>query len=377
MLAEGRLSLEIAWNGQQVGAAAIRSTRPLDASRLLEGRFAGQAVATVPLLFSICGRAQAVATATARAAAAGRVAGAALMAQRRRMVAAECLQEHLWRFLLDLPVLLGEAPQRDEFLAVRRRCAEVAGKAAAGPRWWDEGAAGDAGWRALAKDTDGFVARSLFGMPCAEWLGMAEEGFDAWLNQGATPTAHLLGRLGQVGAGGSPVGFLPRAEKLLRGLAPALERSGDFVRAPLWNGAPAETGALARQASQARPRAASGSPVVARLRARLVELARLPGWLHEPPGDWVSSTMPRLGRGLAAVETARGTLVHDVALDGDKVARWRILAPTEWNFHPDGAFAKGLVGYRAQDEAEVRRAAALLAYALDPCVAYGIQVTHA
>ena len=59
------------------------------------------------------------------------------------------------------------------------------------------------------------------------------------------------------------------------------------------------------------------------------------------------------------------------------LARYRIVAPTEWNFHPRGAFSRGLAGIPARNEEEVRRAAALLAHALDPCVAYDLRVKHA
>jgi Ni,Fe-hydrogenase I large subunit len=83
------------------------------------------------------------------------------------------------------------------------------------------------------------------------------------------------------------------------------------------------------------------------------------------------------GAGLAAVETARGVLIHWALMDGGQVARYRIVAPTEWNFHPQGAFVRGLAGIPARDEDEVRQAAALLAHALDPCVAYDLKVKHA
>ena len=83
------------------------------------------------------------------------------------------------------------------------------------------------------------------------------------------------------------------------------------------------------------------------------------------------------GIGIAAVETARGTLIHRAALDGERVAHYRIVAPTEWNFHPRGAFPRGLADMPARNEGEVRQAAALLAHALDPCVAYETRIVDA
>lgn len=387
MIAEGRLSLEIGWNGKQVTGTAIRSTRPLQASRLLEGKPAAQAIETVPLLFSVCGRAQTVAAAAACAAAQGKTTGPAAARLRERMVAAECLQEYLWRLLLDLPPLLGEAPQLDDFVLLRRGFAAMTGTLAAMPRWWEEETDDEAGWNGLAAEAEAFLARVVFGMPCADWLDLEGEAFAAWLKGGATPTAQLLARLSQMESGRSTVTLLPPADAMLRALAPLLETAEDFPARPLWQGAPAETGALARQAMHPRLRGL-GHTVGARVLARLVELASLPARLRageQSAEPWVRATTLRPGVGFSAVETARGTLVHGVALadgkgklaDAASVARWRIVAPTEWNFHPQGAFAQGLAGAAARSEDEVRRAAALLAHALDPCVAYEVLVKHA
>ena len=68
---------------------------------------------------------------------------------------------------------------------------------------------------------------------------------------------------------------------------------------------------------------------------------------------------------------------HQVTLAGDHVADYRIVAPTEWNFHPQGAFVRGLLGCPAKSETEARGAAGLLAHALDPCVAYEVSVARA
>ncbi|MDP2325218.1 MAG: nickel-dependent hydrogenase large subunit, partial [Gammaproteobacteria bacterium] len=65
-------------------------------------------------------------------------------------------------------------------------------------------------------------------------------------------------------------------------------------------------------------------------------------------------------------EMARGLLLHWVQLDGDgAVQDYRVLAPTEWNFHPDGALARAVAALTPSDS----EAAHLLAAAYDPCVA--------
>jgi Ni,Fe-hydrogenase I large subunit len=62
--------------------------------------------------------------------------------------------------------------------------------------------------------------------------------------------------------------------------------------------------------------------------------------------------------------------VHRVELEHDCVRRYQILAPTEWNFHPDGVAARGLKTLTAPDAVSLRRQAAMLISAVDPCVGY-------
>ena len=59
-------------------------------------------------------------------------------------------------------------------------------------------------------------------------------------------------------------------------------------------------------------------------------------------GPPLSGTSLADGVGLGQVQAARGLLVHRVAIRAGRVADYRILAPTEWNFHPQGAAALGL-----------------------------------
>ena len=81
------------------------------------------------------------------------------------------------------------------------------------------------------------------------------------------------------------------------------------------------------------------------------------------------------GTGLAQVQAARGLLVHRLTLELGRLTDYRILAPTEWNFHPQGAAALGLATLPATDEATLRRLAGLFITALDPCVAYDISIS--
>jgi Ni,Fe-hydrogenase I large subunit len=157
----------------------------------------------------------------------------------------------------------------------------------------------------------------------------------------------------------------------LPGLAAALDADPGWTRHPTWQGAPAETGALARLQAHPLPAALmrrSGSRVTARFVARLLELALL---LTGRSRAAVGALPLPGGGGLAWVENARGLLVHQVRLEAGRIGRvgpYRIVAPTEWNFHPDGALALALVGAPADDRDTLTQRTRRLVDSLDPCV---------
>lgn len=393
MIAEGGLSFEVAWDGRQITGAGIASSRPILACRVLEGKPPAEAVACVPLLFSICGRSQTVAAAAALEAAEDRTMPAAVARLRQLALAAECAQEHLWRFLIDLPQLLGGPALSARFLPLRRRFDDLRARTAQNAAWWCEGGGPRdlRAWRVLADELSDFLGNELLGMAPERFLELADEDdIAAWLRAGRGLAAPLLARLRDATPRRDErhdlaLLTLPSAAALANGMAAAIAGGDGFAAAPLLDGAPAECGALAREArapAVAAMLARRGRSAGLRVFARLLELARLAGRMRElgdglDGASWLRAARDAAGAGLAAVETARGVLIHRVELEVGRVRRYRIVAPTEWNFHPQGAFVRGLAGIPARDEGEVRQAAALLAHALDPCVAYALRVRHA
>ena len=111
-----------------------------------------------------------------------------------------------------------------------------------------------------------------------------------------------------------------------------------------------------------------------RLAARVADVAHLAA----PHGeDWLALGALGVGpsEGLAWCEMARGLLVHWVRLDGAgdaaaHVAAVHVLAPTEWNFHPCGAFAR-LLSDLPRQVAPAR--VQLLGAAFDPCVSLAVE----
>lgn len=305
----GCIRVGLSIDGERVARIEVSSDRPR-ASAALVGRKADEAVRLVPLLFALCGKAQGRAAELALAAA----RGASTEPRLDNPIAAEAMREHLWRWLLDLPSLLGAAPMKEEF--------------AAGVGW-------------IAQERRDRLAELLADPRLAD-LERALEVADSVLDS----TALLL------------PGFPAQAS--LRHW-PRLDAS--FSRQPCWQGGAAETGALARCG------ASSGPALAMRWRARREELADWAQGRARIGGAGTASSAPVTpGVGRALVETARGLLMHEIALDGDRVGSYVIVAPTEWNFHPQGPLVRWLTGCDATDRAVLKGRVALAVATLDPCV---------
>lgn len=355
----GRLTLR---PGAPLGHS-LHSSRPDLVPRLSAGRPAAQLPALLGSVFSLCGHAQRWTAERAVQAALGRVTApepAALQAHRLAT-----LREQLLRISHDWPRLLPGAPAQAPAALQLRAC----------PLWREDLAPAD----------------RLAALPAwlqQKWLGMAPE---AWLQ--AWARAPAAWPLDWVARAGGPVAALLRSQveatRALRADGPALQllnqpgitlpllarqmagRPG-FCSLPDWQGEVPDTGPWAREAAQPRQPARTAWD---RLVARLTEVLQLAA----PGGEaWLASGALSLGpgEGLAWTEMARGLLVHRVQLDGPagdapRVADCRVLAPTEWNGHPQGVLARALAALppgpaSAED-------AARLAVAFDPCVPFVVQ----
>jgi uptake hydrogenase large subunit len=392
------------------GGAKVRisSSRRLDACRLLIGRPALEAPRLASVIFGVCGMAQGAASVSAIEDALGCEAAEEVRLAREVIVMAETVREHVLRVVLDWSRWLGEAPEADQAAlaglkdvagAPGRLCAALFGGASP----FEMGAKLEPTWPVIAcivDDMESVVRRVVFGVSPTAWSsecsGSAGEGLECWAACGTTVAARMVAEVAVrdwLSIGHVEPHFLPGLERealltrLLSSEAPS------FVAAPEWNNAPCETGALAREYAGGLVNSVVGcwgAGLLARLIARLAETARsvagIRGKLERikalsfPLG--VGARNPsevamydgdaRLGA--AQVQAARGLLVHAVELHGGRVRRYWIVAPTEWNFHPKGVASQALTGLYAANEAELRRQAELVVYAIDPCVACDLRV---
>jgi Ni,Fe-hydrogenase I large subunit len=353
----GRLILGVKWDGERVRETSVTSTRPM-ASQVLRGKTPTQVVQIVPLLFSVCGRAQGAAASVALLAAMREESDA--VAVMERTIKCEALQEHLWRMMMDWPDLLG-IPQQDKQFAAWFALLRKIG----------------AGETELATFLHEFE-RDALGMSAAEWGKLATyKEVQAWWKKSESVLARVLAKLDELPQSrstGSAARLLPAWSAAEAQQACAGRWESRFAAQPDWQGAAAETGAWSYHADSALLRDVwqqSQSKALLRVLARLVDMVELAGGTAAPR---LSMSSPAADEGIAAVRTARGLLLHHVKLDGDHVADYHIVAPTEWNFHPAGAFAQDLCGVAEHDGGLLEYRAQIEVMSLDPCVAYEIEI---
>ena len=366
---EGSLRVGLRIGDGRLQRVSITSTRPDTARSLLQGRTRAEIRAALPLLFSICGRSQAAAGELACAVAAGEPTTAEALAACSAAVSAEVVREYAWRTLLDWPRWIGEQPE-DAAVAAARASEPSRPRSAVS----DSGA--DA------------IALAAFGVGADEWLATGSPAeLDRWIDAGTTAAARFIRRMrdeenavdGRAGPAAPEVALLDGSDRSagMVELWVACEADSGFVRRPTRRGAPAETGALARLGSDpliVGLWCGRVSRVLARFVARLRELALL---LAGRARAAVGAQAAPSGGGIAWVENARGLLVHQVRLEHDRAAVYRIVAPTEWNFHPEGALASALTGAPAGDLQALKRRVERMAHSLDPCVSCRLELEHA
>jgi hypothetical protein len=378
------LSITLHLQEGRVRQVEIGSNRLVRASDMLNGRPPAQVLALLPTLYSLCGTAQGLAGLEAVEDAAGiRVPPAQRMA-RHALGLVEILAEHAASVLRDWPGLLGEAPDPAAIKPLRPLI--VAARKALYP---------DGDWAALGggrltpdhhaldlilRRFDKTLNR-LFSGPPEECLDEYSD-FRAWVAHGDSVASRLLRRLEAeeiTGFGTALAGLMPQSGPHDMARRLAVDHDGSYRARPDCDGHVLETGPLARHHSHPLVMALlaeHGNGLMTRFTARLVEMATALRELEDLVQDLCNDSgglaaERKDGAGFGLVDAARGLLVHRVELREGVLREYRILAPTEWNFHPQGPLARGLLGASGAD---LQWWTALLAASLDPCVPYRIEV---
>lgn len=388
----GQLHIHLNWQGGSVQGVVLNSSRPFHAQKLFIGKTPEQVLDMVPLLFNVCGIAQGHAALEASRHALAMEPDFAGQRARRMLVLLETAREHGWRIMSDWPSFAGLPAEKPQWARLSRLIDEFKSALFKDGDAFSLNSAVKIDHAQLEKgiaELESLLDEQIFAGCLREWRNVGDiAAFGDWLRKSHGIAAQLLTRLvaeGMASAGRCPPSWLPvlNATKLHQILSGPQART--FIETPVWNGLPCETGALNRQ--RHRPLINSllqeyGNGIVTRLAACLSELADIPPRLRQCLNELndclsVVSNFKAAsvdGSGLAQVEAARGLLIHRLVLEQGRVAGYQIVAPTEWNFHPGGVAAQALLGLTANDESRLRRQAAMLISAIDPCVGYRLTI---
>jgi hypothetical protein len=388
-------SLTIALGRQDgSGSVSIGSTRPVSAARVFAGSTVRETARRLPLLFSVCATAQSAACAAACEQALGTHSNAAARQRRRMLLAAEMIREHLWRLLLDWPRALDRPPAAAAMAETMRAYQGLRGLLTARVDPFAPGAEAPPVDVRAATEAAAALTRcavnAVFGTAIDRWRAQVidQNRLAAWAAAAGTRAAALVALLldqGLADLGRNRVEALPAETAAELGAALAGPGAAAFAATPTWQGAARETTPYARRLTEplvADLAAQHGNGLLPRLAALLVELAHACAALQDrlEDGPATAQRVPATDdeAGIGCAEAARGLLVHRVEVANDRIVSYRILAPTEWNFHPAGIVAAGLAGIAetsGADNAELTRRARLHITAIDPCVAYRLSVS--
>jgi hypothetical protein len=342
---------------------------------LVGGRAASEAPDILAAAFALCGDAHRHAARWALAAAQGalaaHIAHGQTQAQARAVVRVDTLREHLRRIWLDWRAVTPPDGAGLHWPSLAN-CPLMR----AGRRGTDGADVADVMHGNEMASSRRWIEEHVLGLPAADWSTAWSSDPAAflceWTATGAVTPARWLAGLREPAQDwvGTPRPLLVHtvAEELTKLAAAWYEEPAMSLR-PQWRGAAMETGTWTRAADPAaRGNAYAGAWL--RLASRLADIAQL---VADGGENWLAQGGCELGtgQGLGYCEMARGLLMHRVQLEpcdsaGEpRIADWQVLAPTEWNFHPQGVVAQMMA---VLDPASPPWRVKALATCFDPCV---------
>lgn len=389
MSIEGGVVIQLSTHNYGVEEVVIASQRPVLAQKLLEGKGASEVPSLVAMVYRLCGRAQTFASAMALEQAIGNAASEEAMEVRLQLVRMEVIREHLWRILLDWPKLMNMPSKGNLMKQVLAFDKDWASALDGKNNIFQLGSTCSAVEKSKASKVamlcGTFLKEHVFSMSPQTFYACHDVDqlllWAQYTQTGAARFIHALIQQEMADIGQASVNVLPELDEawLIQKLGGA--DAEKFVSRPSMDETTYETTPLSRQFEHPLIQAVVnkfGHGLLARFIAVLLEVAEtfvdLVGSLFQAKNPLVQS--PQRRDGLGSVEAARGRLIHHVELEDDEVKTYHIIAPTEWNFHPNGVLKSALRQLKG-DIQSIEKQAGLLIHAMDPCVQFTLDVQDA
>ena len=240
-------------------------------------------------------------------------------------------------------------------------------------------------WETFSQTLNDGIFGSSFGGNSATWLA---SDLHQWASQQQTQAASFIHWLSQQtwkNAGESNLTHLPIIDDNAL-LHVILTKQHQFTSQPNWKNQCYELSWFSRKqhslkntkhTAPAITQSVKGNGIFSRMVARLVEIADLMATLDDFFIHNRTLLAPKsTAEGLAHCHAARGRLSHYIDVEGNNIKKLLILAPTEWNFHPQGVTQNSLCNLHSGNEKTLRQQADLLIHAIDPCVGYQLAICN-
>lgn len=444
---EGQLNIDLYPQRKNSARVKLSSTRPLHATKIFIGKTPQQVLSVIPLLFSICSVAQSRAALTAIEQNLEIDSTQELETAREMLVLVENAKEHLFRLFIDWPKLFNLKNSNNELPYLSQMLGEFqAALFQNGDAFQlnselntDLSKTEPAEIEQLIDKLEQYLRQHVFCQSTKSWLEITDiHALHQWAQNNDSVAANSISFIcdqGWASQGLTDCAQLPALDE--KHLLKQFNHSNaeQFIAEPQWQGHCFETTTLTRQFEQPLIQALHKefhATLITRWVARLVELASIPDQLRTlqqqliSPDDGDSKaitndsssgntlqglTQQSLAKealtkqGLAQIEAARGRLIHRVSIEQGVISQYQILAPTEWNFHPQGLLAKSLssISYdrtyhgssnhsssnnsshkhsgskynsttNNQNNVALEQLAHLMINAIDPCVGYQLRI---
>lgn len=377
MIDTGKLSITLNYAAEKVHNVTIESTRPLHISRLFLGKTPEHTLTLLPLLFNVCGTAQAYAAFTALTQALTIETHSIANTARQLLLSIEIIREHCWWLFIHkdkakLAPFIQLVQQFKQALFINGNAFSLTSQLQINHTRLAE----------LIEQVTQALTIVFANQRTALLVINDEVELIQWLENNNSIPAVLLNELlknNNLQLGRSDLALLPILHDKELNDYLTQHYTADFSYAPIWQNKACETSCLNRQQEQtliAELLKSYGNSVITRIVSRFIELAAMPELLKQysialQQAELVlkpNSINPNIG--LAQIQASRGLLIHRVELIKGIISHYQIIAPTEWNFHAHGVVANSLQQLCAEDKTCLKQQASLIIKAIDPCVAF-------
>jgi len=358
-----------------VNAIDIDLERPNFAKQMLVGQTPEQSTQRVAQLMTVCQHAQ---TAAAKLA-----LGGAITSAEKHAIDYENIEQGFWRLVIDLPKILAVDLPLTDFVKFRQ--AIIASSK-------NKNVQSELEIRSTAEH----LFQQLCQLTSEEFSQLSKTTFSQWLTKSDSPMAVCLRQVSHVLS--VTIDDNPRLlaavpdDAMLATLSELLQADDCFYQQPCLDQQSYETGTFAAMKNHPLFELFLTLGVTGRYASRLfylaqkiTELADFNSSSHSSDyASGISAIKPLTGQfclekntSLGWVQTARGLLVHLATIQQDQINQYFIVAPTEWNFHPQGTLEKIMLHTSFKSPELAKKAVKLAVIALDPCIDFNVGVTYA